>query len=55
MFECKKIVFPVGENNYHFVFFVVDPNTLTQELYDSLHAGLDSEDKRTFRSRCTSG
>ena len=50
IFQCKHLIFPLNENNLHWVFFCVDPITLQQKFYDSLHHRLT--DKRKHISQC---
>lgn len=41
--SVSKIYCPYNIDNVHWVLFVVDPNSLEQQLYDSLWGGLDSD------------
>ena len=50
IFKCERLLFPMNEGNLHWVVFSINPNTLCQKLYDSLHGGLD--EKRIHVSSC---
>ena len=50
LFKCKRIIFPVNEDNINSVCFVVDPNRLRQKFYCSLHGKLNK--RRTHISQC---
>ena len=45
LFECRMIIFPLFESGIHYIYFAVDPMTLKQKVYDSLHGSLYDFDK----------
>ena len=45
LFQCERIIFPYNVNNYHWVFFSINPMSLKQEFYDSLHGKLGHKSK----------
>ena len=45
LFECRMIIFPLFESGIHYIFFAVDPMSLKQKVYDSLHGSLYDFDK----------
>ena len=50
IFKCDKLFFPMNEGNLHWVFYSINPNSLRQEFYDSMHGILT--DDRGFVSEC---
>ena len=50
IFKCDRLIFPMNEGNQHWVFFSINPTSLRQQLFDSLHGNLDKE--REYVSHC---
>eukprot|EP00562_Extubocellulus_spinifer_P036001 CAMPEP_0178679842 /NCGR_PEP_ID=MMETSP0699-20121125/399_1 /TAXON_ID=265572 /ORGANISM="Extubocellulus spinifer, Strain CCMP396" /LENGTH=375 /DNA_ID=CAMNT_0020324223 /DNA_START=532 /DNA_END=1660 /DNA_ORIENTATION=+ len=47
IFQCDKVFFPLNIGNWHWIFYEVEIDTLTQKLYDSMSYPIDSDRKQT--------
>ena len=50
IFKCDNLIFPMNKGNQHWVFFSINPSSLRQELFDSLHGKINEE--RLYVSEC---
>jgi Ulp1 family protease len=43
IFQCERVMFPMNENNNHWVMYSMNPSTLEMILFDSLHSQMTAK------------